>query len=483
MKTELTQLPESRVRVEVVIPAGEVATRIDRAARALGGEMRVPGFRQGKAPAALVIQRIGREGVLDQALRDSMPEWYEQAILEAEITPIGDPDLQVSSLPVEGEALEFAIEVGVRPTAEAGEYKGLEVPRSEPEVPAEAVDAEVDRLREGFASLSPVERPAGDGDAVVIDYTGTVEGEPFEGGHAQDFVVELGGQGLLPEFEHGLSGSSAGDEVSVEVDFPEDHEPGALAGKTAAFEVKVREVREKELPELDDEFAADASEFDTLDELRDGIEGRIREGMAGRAENEFREAAVEAAAEAATVEIPEAIAQARAEEMWERVERQLASRGISPDAYLQMQGKTREELIGEAREDAERSLRREAVLTAIADAEGLEPSDQELIEAIGPGDGKEKPEKILKRLRKSGREALLREDVRLRKAAELVVAESKPVPAPAPDESPSDGADGSGEAGKGLWTPDAPDPSESSAGESEGSTESAKGELWTPGRE
>ncbi|UJA20547.1 trigger factor [Thermoleophilia bacterium SCSIO 60948] len=446
MKTELSDLPESRVRIEVEVPAEDLERQVTKAATALGREMRVPGFRPGKVPAPLVIQQLGRESVLDQALREAMPQWYEQAILEAEITPIGEPDLNVEELPEEGKGLSFSIEVGVRPTAEIGDYKGLEVPKADPTVPDEAIAAELDRLREGFASLNPVERPAQSGDAVVIDYAGTVEGEPFEGSTAQDFVVELGNEGLLAEFEQGLTGKAAGEDVEVEVDFPDDHQPEELAGKTANFEVTVKEVREKELPELDDDFAADASEFDTIDELRSDIEGKLRQGLDQRAESEFREAAVEAAAQAAEVEIPEAIAQARAEEMWERVEHQLGHRGISPEMYLQMQGKTRDELIDEARADAERALRREAALEAIADAEKIEPTEDELLEAIGPGDGKTKPEKILKQLRKSGRDQMLRDDVRLRKAADLVIAEAKPVAAPEPVLSDADEDDDADEA-------------------------------------
>ena len=256
MKTSVTELGDSRVRVDVGIEPDAVEQRLERAARQLAGEMRMPGFRKGKVPPQLVIQRVGRDAVLEQALRDSLPEWYERALLDSGITPVGDPQLNVSSLPDPGEELAFSIEVAVRPDAKLGEYKGLEVGRLEPEVPDDAVQAELDRLREGFASLNPVDRPAAEGDLVLIDYAGTVDGEPFEGSEASDLMVELGTASLLPEFDEALAGASAGDEVVVEVDFPEDHQPESLAGKRARFEVRVKEVREKELPELDDDFAA-----------------------------------------------------------------------------------------------------------------------------------------------------------------------------------------------------------------------------------
>src|SRR5919198_5973448 len=231
MRTSVTELGDSRVRVDVGIESDTVQKRIERSARQLAGDMRVPGFRKGKVPAELVIQRVGREAVVEQALRDSLAEWYERALLDTGITPIGDPQLNVESLPGAGEELEFSIEVAVRPPAKLGEYKGLEVGRVEPEVPDDAVQGELDRLREGFASLNPVERAAAPGDIVVIDYSGTVGGEPFEGSEATDLTVELGAESLLPEFDEALAGASAGDEVDVEVTFPEDHRPEELAGK------------------------------------------------------------------------------------------------------------------------------------------------------------------------------------------------------------------------------------------------------------
>ena len=195
----------------------------------------------------------------------------------------------------------------------------------------------------------------------------------------------------LPEFDAGLTGASAGEERTVEVTFPDDHQPEDLAGKTASFALKVKEVREKDLPELDDDFAAEASEFETIAELRDELRRRLAEGLEQRAEGEFREAAVDAVAANAKLEIPHELVHARAHEMWERIERQLSAQGIDPQAYARMQGKDRHDLIDDAEEDAERSLRREAVLAAVAEAEGIEVTDEDLLEAIGPGEGKNSP--------------------------------------------------------------------------------------------
>lgn len=465
MRTEVTELPESRVRIDVAVEPDAIAKRIDRAASALAGEMKMPGFRKGKVPPQLVIQRVGREAVVEQALRDGLPEWYEQALLDARVATVGEPKLDVGELPAEGEQLSFTIEVGVRPKAELGEWSGLEVGRAEIEVAGEAIEAELERLREGFASLSPVERPAAAGDAVVIDFAGTIEGEPFEGSESRDFVIELGGEGLLAEFDLELTGTSAGDERTVEVTFPDDHQPEHLAGKTASFAVTVKEVREKHLPELDDEFASEASEFETLGELREELRRRMSEGLEQRAAAEFREAAVDAVAANSKLDIPHDLVHARAHELWERIERQLASRGIDPQAYAQMQGKDRHGLIDDAEEDAERALRREAVLAAIADTEGIEPTDEDLLEAIGPGDGKNTPEKLLARLRENGRDSLLRDEVRMRKAADAVAEAAKPIPMER------------AAAREQIWTPEkAQDGAETSAP----ATEEKPGELWTP---
>jgi trigger factor len=462
MQTTITELPDSKVKIEVEVGADDLTKRLDRAAKELAGEMKVPGFRKGKVPPQLVIQRVGREAVLEEALRGSLPEWYEQALLESGVTPVGDPKLDVGDLPGEGEDLKFSIEVGVRPKAELGEYKGLEVGRAELEVPDEAVQSELDRLREGFASLSPVERAAAPGDSLLIDFEGTIDGEPFEGSASKDFLIELGAEGLLPEFDAALAGAATGDEREVEVTFPDDHRPEDLAGKTAKFDVTVKEVREKDLPELDDEFASEASEFDTLDELRENIRGRISEAFERRAEAEFREAAVEAAATAATIDIPHDLVHARAHEMWDRIERQLASRGIDPQMYAQMQGKDRHDLINDAEEDAEKALRREAVLDAVADAEGIEPTDEDLIEALGPGEGENDPKRLLDKLREAGRDGMLRDEVRMRKAVDVIADSAKPIPIE------------QAEAREKIWTPD----KEEAGGEA---GEGKPGELWTPG--
>ncbi|HKH65032.1 MAG TPA: trigger factor [Solirubrobacterales bacterium] len=468
MQTTLKELPNSRVEVEAEVPAADIEKATSRAARAMAKEMRMPGFRAGKAPPSLVIQRLGFASVLQEAIRDALPEWYEQALLDTGISPIGDPSIEMVSAPEdEGEPLKFKFEVGVRPEAKLGDYKGLEVGKEEKEVPDEIVDTEVERVREGFARLETVEREAAEGDLLVIDFEGFLDGSPFQGGAAEEQNVTIGSGQLIPGFEEQLVGAKAGEEREINVTFPEDYQAEHLAGEDAVFKIKVKEVREKVLPELDDDFASEASEFDTLEELRADIREKVGTALSSRADEDFQVAAIDAAVEEATVEVPEELATARATERWERMERQLAGRGMDPNQFLQMQGKTREELIEETKPDAEKELKREAVVTAIAEAEGIEVTEEEMVEALEHSAEHERttPEKLLERLRQNGRDAMVREDLRARKAIELVADAAKPIP-----KEEADARQEKAQAREKLLAP-----------EGEGKAKAAG--LWTPGGE
>ena len=459
VKTTVTELPESRVRVQAEVPADEVERRVQQAAKRLGGQMRVPGFRKGKVPATVVIRRLGREAVLDEALRNSLGSWYVDALDGAGIAPIGDPELDVGDLPAEGEPLEFSIEIGVRPRAKLSSYKGLEIGRREPHVSDEAIDAEVQALRERVATLETVERAAETGDHVVVDYVGKIDGEPFDGGEGRDQLVELGSGRLIPGFEEQLVGASAGEDRVVDVTFPEEY-PGELGGKEAQFDVAVSEVKAKRLPELDDDFASEAGGFDSLAELREDIATRLQEADAAAIEREFEQAVLQAATDEAKVDLPDRLVHARAHEMIEQTLSALARQGISKETYLQIAGKDEESLAHEAEPDAASALRREAVLAAIVEAEQIVPSDQEVVEALTPAterDGSD-PAELVEQLRKAGRLEAVREDVANRQAVELLVREATPITVE------------QAKAREKLWTPGRDE--EDSVG---------SGQLWTPG--
>src|ERR1700722_17597 len=449
LTTTVTELPESRVRVEVQVPAGELEQSIERKARELAGTLKLPGFRRGKVPAPLVIQRVGREVVMEDAVRQDLGGWYVDALGAAGIVPVGDPEVALGELPAPGRDLEFSFEIGVLPKAELGEYRGLEVGRAEPEVAEARVQEEIDQLRDRLARLETAERPAQEGDFVVLDYVGSLveedgSQEPFEGGEGRDQLIELGSGNLIEGFESALVGASAGELRTLKLSFPADYGRAELAGRAAGFEVTVKEVKRKELPDVDDDLAIDTG-FDNVAELREDIHRRLLEVEERRVEGEFREAARAAPGARAGGgggpaprgggargggPAPAALIEGRAREMWERILHTLSHRGISREAYLSLSDRSEEQSIAELAPDAERGLRREAVLTAVVQAEGIDPTEQELLESLAPTAEREQQpaEELLQRLRAAGREDELREDLAARRAMELIAHEAQAIP-------------------------------------------------------
>jgi trigger factor len=466
VKTRKTELGDSRVRVDVEVPSEALERELQSAASAIGRDMRVPGFRKGKVPPQVVIRQVGRDAVLDEAVRRALPGWYEQALQETGLATVGDPKVDLSDLPEKGAPLAFTIEVGVVPEAQLGDYRGVEVGRREPEVSQDEVEAELQRLRETLASLETVERPAADGDFVVIDFTGSVDDEPFEGGDARGYPLELGSGRLIPGFEEQLTGAAAGEQLNVTVTFPDDYQAEHLAGKEAVFAVEVKEVKEKRLPELDDDFAVEAGGYDSLAELREEIEGRLREVEERAIEGQFREAAVDAVVAESKLDVPHELVHEKAHEMWHRTARRLAAQGIDAGRYLELSGRTEEELVKEGEAEAEVALKREAVLAAVVKQEGIEVSDEEVAEALRQavrpqGDGPQASEKqvkrALKRARSQGADEVLREDIAMRKAVDVIVEHAKPIPVE------------QARAREKLWTPGK-------------EREEAAGQIWTPGQ-
>lgn len=419
----LTELPESRVRVEAQVAPDEVARRVNQAARALGRDMKMAGFRKGKVPPDLIIQRLGRETVLDEAVRGSIGSWYGEAVDGLRLHTIGQPELEVGKLPDSGEPLDFSFEIGVRPVASLGSYKGLKVGRREPQAAPEAVDEQIEELRNRMASLEAVEEPAAEGDFVLMDFKGSIDGEPFEGGEGSGQLVELGSGRLIPGFEEQLVGATAGDERTVSVSFPDDYGAEHLAGKDASFEVKVSEVRRQVLPELNDEFAEAAAGFETLEELKEDVAARLLEADREQAEAEFQEAVLDAAVDGSEVEVPDALVEARARELLDRMLHRLSHQGISREMYLQISGQSEEELVAESAAEARKTLQREAVLAAVVEAEGIEPSDGDILDALqGPAlQEKVSPQKLRKQLEKAGRLDDLKDDLAQRAALDFLV--------------------------------------------------------------
>jgi trigger factor len=435
--TTVTELPESRVRVQAEVAPEEVERSVAQAAKRLGGSLRIPGFRQGKVPPPVIIQQIGREAVLDEAVRDAIGRWYAEAVEDSRIVPVGEPELDMGDLPGRGAPLRFAFEIGVRPKAQLGDYKGIEAPRREVDVDDERIAEEIDRLRERSAKTESVDRPAAMGDLVVMDFVGTLDGTPFEGGTARDQLVELGAGRLIPGFEDQLQGAAAGEERTVQVAFPADYGAEHLAGRPAEFAVTVKDVKERRLPELDEDFAIEQG-FDTVDELRDDVREKLAHAEEHAVENEYREAVLDTVVANASVGVPEALVEARARELLDQMLHQLSHQGISREMYFQISGRTEEQVIAEGRDDADKALRREAVLAAIAEAEGISPTDEEILEHLGPAAQGQKPQKVLERLRRSGQLDVVREDLAQRKALDLLVEQATPTPAPAASAAAAD---------------------------------------------
>jgi trigger factor len=421
--TNVKELADSRVRVEVQVPLEELDRRIAQTARSMGKEMKMAGFRKGKIPAEVVIQRIGRDAVVDETIRGSLGHWYTEAVDGARLAIVGQPEVELGELPSAGEDLKFSFEVGVRPVAKLGKYKGLKVERREAVAAPEAIDEQIEELRGRMASLEAVEEAAATGDFVVMNYVGSIEGEVFEGGEGTDQLIELGSGRLIPGFEEQLEGIKAGEARTVKLAFPDDYQAEELAGKDAEFAVTATEIRRRILPELNDEFANEAAGLETIAELREDLATQMLAADNEKAEEEFREAVLDAVADNAKINLPQPLIDARASELLDRMLHQLSHQGISREMYFQISGRTEEEMLAESGEAAQKTLRNEAALVAIVEAEDIQPGDGDILTALQASAAQEQttPEKLRERLEKAGRIDDLIEELAQRQALDLIV--------------------------------------------------------------
>jgi trigger factor len=469
LTAEVTNLEENRVRLDVSVPQDEVRKEMDKAVRKLAREVRIPGFRAGKVPPQVVVQRIGRDAVVEEMLRKALGEWYSEAVTEAGVSPIADPELDLDSVPEEGD-LQFTATVQVRPSATLGEYRGLEVGKAEPEVPAGALEEQLEALRTRAGRLSPVDRPAREGDFVVIDFEGHSGGKKLRTAGARDYLGQLGSGRLLPEFDQRLTGASVGDVLEFPVSYGEGDARGELSGRTVDYTVTVKAVQERVLPELDDDLALEATEFETLAEVTADLERRLAEAAEESAEELFRRMVIDAAVANATVEVPAVMVDRRVGAILNQTAGQLPQ-GVSFEQYLAATGQTLEKLIEELRPDAEMAIRRELVVEAIADAEGIEITDEQIeaqVRADAEATGKA-PERLLHELRDHGGWETLRSDLRIKAAVDLLIESATPIPM------------AQAEAREKLWTPEQERQRARERGEGAEGTEAPAGKLWTPG--
>ena len=415
VQTQVEELGGDRVRLTVEVPSAEVKHAVDHAASDLAGSLKIPGFRKGKVPMPVLIARVGKERLMSEAVESHIGGWFWNAAAGSRIRPVTQPEYGYDLPTSSDDTFEFTAEVGVQPTPTIADWTELEVPAAEPEVPAELVEHELEALRSSVAELVPVEgRGATDGDALVVDVDGA------DGETQRDLVVTLGAGRLLPELEEGLAGMRVGESKELEYGLPE--------GERRTVTVTVKELKEPVLPPLDDELARSASEFETLDELRSDIEGRLREQIAEELEGEFRSAAVDALVEASGVQVSDALVEARAGNLLRAFVNGLEQRGISVETYLQLSGETAEQVQQRMLAEARQSLARELTLEAVAEQLGIEVSDDALREFIREQAelaGEDDPDEVIERVWHSGRHETLRADLRLRTALDRVAAEVK----------------------------------------------------------
>ncbi|AJH78880.1 MULTISPECIES: trigger factor [Heyndrickxia] len=380
-KWEKTEGNQGILTVEV--DAETVDKSLDKAFKKVVKQINVPGFRKGKIPRPLFEKRFGVESLYQDALDMIVPGEYEKAIEETGIEPVDTPNIDVEQME-KGKPLIFKATVTVKPEVKLGEYKGLEVEKPDTEVTDEDVEEELKKLQERLAELVIKEDGEAEmGDTVVIDFEGFVDGEAFEGGSAENYSLELGSGNFIPGFEEQLVGVKTGDEKEIEVTFPEEYHASELAGKKAVFKVKVHEIKAKHLPELDDEFAQDADdEVETLDALKEKIKKDLKESKEHAAKHAVEDAVVEKAAENAEMDIPEAMINTELNRMLQEFEQNLSAQGLNLELYYQFSGQNEEALRNQMKEDAEKRVRFNLTLEAIANAEKLEVSDEEVDEEL-----------------------------------------------------------------------------------------------------
>ncbi|MEK3882659.1 trigger factor [Paenibacillus sp. PL2-23] len=427
MKATWEKIDKNIVSIDVEVGADKVATALDQAFKKVSAKVNVPGFRKGKVPRGIFESRFGVESLYQDAIDILLPEAYTAAVKENEIEPVDRPEIDVTQF-AKGQAFKFVAKVTVKPEVTLGEYKGLEIEATEAAVSEEEIQAELERLQSRHAELAVVEEGAAEnGDTAVIDFDGYVDGEQFEGGFAERYSLELGSGSFIPGFEDQVVGMQLGDFKDVEVQFPESYHAEHLAGKPAVFKVKLHELKRKSLPALDDEFAKDVSEFDTLEEYKQDLAEKLKERKEKEAEQAREVAVVDKATAAAEVEIPSAMIDTETDYMVKDFENRLKMQGMSLDLYFQFSGQSEEVLRGQMRADAEKRVRNNLVLEAIAKAEGFEASDEDVNEELEKLSKQyNRPAEELRSIfEKNGNISNLQEDILLRKTIKFLLDNSK----------------------------------------------------------
>ena len=424
------KIEKSQVVLTIEVGAPEFEAAIEKAYQKMRKKINVPGFRPGKAPRKIIEGMYGAEVFFEVAINIAFPEAYEGAVKEQELQVVGYPSVEIEGQ-VTRDGFTFKATAPVYPEVTLGQYKGLSAPKEEVKVSAADVDERLKALTDRNTRLVSVDREAKEGDTVVIDFEGFLEGKPFEGGKGENFSLELGSHTFVPGFEEQLVGVKAGDEKDLDITFPEDY-VADLAGKAVVFKVKVKEVKESQLPTVDDEFAKDVSEFETLADFKKDLGEKLTQRRTAEAQNDFEQAILEQLVDNLEADIPNGMVETQLDKIMDEYAMRMSSQGMSMDDYLKMMGMTPEMMRASSKPAALNQVKTELALEAVAAAENLEITDEECEAEVNKL--AEQYKLTAEQVKAAVSLDALKHDLRLQKASELVVAEAKVGEAPKKEE-------------------------------------------------
>ena len=421
MSLQVEKLEKNMAKLTIEVSAEDLDKAMEKAYQKQKSRISLPGFRKGKAPRKMIESMYGKGVFMEDAVNSLVPQEYTKALGECDLEIVSQPEINVTQMEP-GKALIFTADVAVKPEVTLGDYKGVEVPKSEITVTDEEVDAEVKKEQDKNARTVAVEdRAAANGDITTIDFEGFVDGVAFEGGKGTDYALTLGSSTFIPGFEDQLVGANTGDHVEVKVTFPEEYQAKELAGKEAVFQCDVKKIETKEVPELDDEFAKDVSEFDTLAEYKEDVKKKLTEKKEKEARTAKENAAVDKAIENAQMDIPELMTKTECRQMMDDFSRRMQQQGLSMEQYFQFTGQSMDKMMEDMKPQTLKRIQTRLVLEKVAEAENIQPSEEEITEEIQKmADAyKMEADKIREAIGESGLEQM-KKDMAVQKAVTVI---------------------------------------------------------------
>ena len=426
MSLQVEKLEKNMAKLTIEVSAEDLEKAIDKAYRKQKGQISIPGFRKGKVPRQMVEKMYGKAVFYEDAANELIPDAYDKALAECEEDIVSSPKIEVTQIEA-GKPFVFTATVALKPEVKLGKYKGVKIAKISTEVTDEEVDAEINKERENNARNITVEdRPVKDGDITTLDFEGFVDGVAFEGGKGENYPLTIGSGAFIPGFEEQLVGAEIGKEVEVKVTFPEDYQAENLKGKDAVFKCTIKEIKEKELPELDDEFASEVSEFETLDEYKEDVRKNLTEKKEKDAKNAREEAAVKAAVEVSEMEIPEAMLETQQRQMVDEFAQRISMQGLSMEQYFQFTGTNYQQMVNQVKPQAEERIKSRLVLEAVAKAEKIEATEEDYEKELETmAEVYQMEAAKVKELMGDREKKNIMQDIAVRKAAEFIAQNAK----------------------------------------------------------